>query len=230
MKQKSDKKKIFEGRCLGEGSDYIGFIKANEAKSIGTSCMIYDPIDGRTVDVLSMGEKEFFYIMRFRDDVKTIREQMRMDSETVRNICTEHGFRIPRNVLTTDFLITFRDGKSTAYSIKAGMKEFDPKSPGYEKLLIRQYIELEYWKRYNTDFRIVLRERLNRTFAINIEHCLSYYDPARVADEESMLKCLVAHKVVKIPMEKEIVRYASLAKGHETEIRTLYERWLKNGK
>lgn len=230
MKQKSDKKKILEGRCLGEGSDYIGFFKANEAKSIGTSCMIYDPIAGRTVDALSMGEKEFFYIMRYRDDVETIREQMRMDSETVRCICVKHGFRIPRNVLSTDFLITFRDGSMTAYSIKAGMKEFDPGSPGYKKLLIRQYIELEYWKQYGADFQIVLRERLNRTLAVNVEHCFSFYDPACVTDEESMLKCLVAHKVVRVPMEKEIVRYASLVKGHEPEIRTLFERWRKNGK
>lgn len=51
---KSDKSKLREGRCIGEGKGYIGFIKANEASSIGTSCMIYDPIEKRTVDVLSM--------------------------------------------------------------------------------------------------------------------------------------------------------------------------------
>ena len=69
MKQKSDAKKRQEGRCLGTGDLYVGFIKANEIGSIGTSTAVYDPIAERTVDTLSMGEKEFFWIMRFRDDV-----------------------------------------------------------------------------------------------------------------------------------------------------------------
>ena len=76
MKQKSDAKKRQEGRCLGTGNLYVGFIKANEIGSIGTSTAIYDPIAERTVDTLSMGEKEFFWIMRFRDDVAQIQEQM----------------------------------------------------------------------------------------------------------------------------------------------------------
>ena len=59
MKQKSDAKKRQEGRCLGTGNLYVGFIKANEIGSIGASTAIYDPIAERTVDTLSMGEKEF---------------------------------------------------------------------------------------------------------------------------------------------------------------------------
>ena len=56
LKRKSDKTKLAEGRCLGGGDQYIGFIKANEIGSIGTSSAVYDPIAGRTVDTLSMGE------------------------------------------------------------------------------------------------------------------------------------------------------------------------------
>ncbi len=225
MKQKSDAKKRQEGRCLGTGDLYVGFIKANEIGSIGTSTAIYDPIAGRTVDTLSMGEKEFFWIMRFRDDVEQIQEQMMLSSETVRNICEEHGFRIPRNILSTDFLITFRNGIRIAYSIKSGADGFNLDSPKYGKLLIRQYIEMEYWKRYGIDFRIVLRENLNKTLAVNIEHCMAYYDPAHVQGEEAMLKYLVAHKALAIPLDREIVRFAGLVKGNEEKVREAYRRF-----
>lgn len=226
MKQKSDVKKIQEGRCLGTGDLYVGFIKANEIGSIGTSTAIYDPIAERTVDTLSMGEKEFFWIMRFRDDVEQIQEQMMLSSETVRNICEEHGFRIPRNVLSTDFLITFRNGSRIAYSIKSGADDFNPDSPKYQTLLVRQYIEMEYWKRYGIDFRIVLRENLNKTLAVNIEHCMAYYDPAHVQNEEAMLKYLIAHKAVSVPMDREIIRFASLVKGNEGKIKETFGRWV----
>ena len=226
MKQKSDAKKLQEGRCLGAGSRYVGFIKANEIGSIGTSTAIYDPIAGRTVDTLSMGEKEFFWIMRYRDDVELIQEQMMLSSETVRKICEEHGFRAPWIVLSTDFLITFRDASRTAYSIKSSSDDFNPDSPKYGKLLIRQYIELEYWKRYGVDFRIVLRENLNKTLAVNIEHCMAYYDSAHVTGTETMLKYLVAHKAVSIPMDGEIVRFASLVRGNEEKIREAFWRYV----
>ena len=181
------------------------------------------------MDTLSMGEKEFFWIMRFRDDVAQIQEQMMLSSETVRNICEEHGFRIPRNVLSTDFLITFRNGSRIAYSIKSGTDDFNPDSPKYGKLLIRQYIEMEYWKRYGIDFRIVLRESLNKTLAVNIEHCMAYYDAAHVQSEETMLKYLVAHKAVSVPMDREIMRFAGLVRGNEQNIRETYRRY-RDGK
>ncbi|MCC2165491.1 TnsA endonuclease N-terminal domain-containing protein [Brotaphodocola catenula] len=229
MKQKSDAKKIQEGRCLGTGDRYVGFIKANEIGSIGTSTAVYDPIAERTVDTLSMGEKEFFWIMRYRDDVKLIQEQMMLSSETVRNICEEHGFRVLRNVLSTDFLITFRNDSRIAYSIKSGAEEFNPDSPKYQTLLVRQCIEMEYWTRYGIDFRIVLRENLNKTLAVNIEHCMAYYDPAHVQSEEAMLKYLVAHKAVSIPMDRESIRFAGLVKGNEEKIRETYRRY-RDGK
>lgn len=231
MKKKSDKKKLQEGRCLGEGSEYVGFLKANEAKSIGTSCAIWDPIAARTVDVLSMGEKEFFYIMRFRDDVTEIKEQMRLSQEIVEQICQNHGFRVPRHILSTDFLVTFKDGKCEAYSIKAGHDEFNRESPKYrnnpklyERLLIRQYVEKEYWRMHGVDFKIVFREDLNKILALNIEQCLSVYDSRYITHEESMLRYLVAHKIIRIPMEQRRICFTQMVKGYEAEVRRLYER------
>lgn len=166
MRQKSDKKKLQEGRCLGEGSDYVGFLKANEAKSTGTATEIYDPIADRMVDVLSMGEKYFFWIMRYRDDVKEIREQMVLNPDTVREICEKNGFRVPIKCLTTDFLISYVDESSTAYSVKRDRSVLDKsvyigREKQYEALLIRQYIEKEYWKRHGIGFRIIFGDELD---------------------------------------------------------------------
>ena len=95
--------------------------------------------------------------------------------------------------------------------------------------MVRQYIEMEYWKRYGIDFRIVLRENLNKTLAVNIEHCMAYYDPAHVQGEEAMLKYLVAHKAVSVPMDREILRFAGLVRGNEEKIRETYRRY-RDGK
>lgn len=74
MKEKSDINKLLEGRCRGQGVEYVAFKKANESHSIGTATAIYDPIAGRTVDVLSMNEFRFFMITRFDPKVVEIKE------------------------------------------------------------------------------------------------------------------------------------------------------------
>ena len=63
---------LAEKRCLGEGPDYTGFILARESGSIGTAVSVYDPIAGRKVELLSQGEAELFWIIRFRDGVKAV--------------------------------------------------------------------------------------------------------------------------------------------------------------
>lgn len=228
MRQKSDKKKLQEGRCLGEGSDYVGFLKANEAKSTGTSTQVYDPIADRMVDVLSMGEKRFFWIMRYRDDVKEIKEQMVLNPDTVRKICEKNGFRVPGRCLSTDFLVTYKDGSSVAYSVKSDRKVLDKdtyKNPGsYEELLIRQYIEKCYWEQHGVDFHIVFSNELNTVMAQNVSACMLFYDRKYVTDTESKLKYLIAHKKIWIPMEQEILNFAGLAGAARDKIEELYTK------
>lgn len=234
MRQKSDKKKLQEGRCLGEGSDYVGFLKANEAKSTGTATEIYDPIADRMVDVLSMGEKYFFWIMRYRDDVKEIREQMVLNPDTVREICEKNGFRVPIKCLTTDFLISYVDESSTAYSVKRDRSVLDKsvyigREKQYEALLIRQYIEKEYWKRHGIGFRIIFGDELDAVLAQNIAACMLFYKNEYVTDTESKLKYLLAHKSIKIEMGNEPLNFSRLAENAKEEIECLYAGVIKNG-
>ena len=58
---------------------------------------------------------------------------------------------------------------------------------------------------------------------------MAYYDSAHVTGTETMLKYLVAHKAVSIPMDGEIVRFASLVRGNEENIRETYRRY-RDGK
>ncbi|WP_288703443.1 TnsA endonuclease N-terminal domain-containing protein [uncultured Clostridium sp.] len=206
----------------------MGFIRANEAKSTGTATEIYDPIADRTVDVLSMGEKYFFWIMRYRDDVKEIREQMVLNPDTVRKICEANEFRVPIKCLTTDFLVTYKDGSSVAYSVKSDRKVLDKdtyRNPGsYEELLIRQYIEKCYWEQHGVDFRIVFSNELNTVMAQNVAACMLFYDRKYVTDTETKLKYLIAHKKIQIPMEQEILNFAGLAEAARDKLEELYTK------
>lgn len=227
MRRKSDEQKKKEGRCLGKGKDYVGQEKANESGSIGTSCMICDPIEGRVVDVLSMGEKEFYFLTRFRDDVKSIQEQMKMDDLVIlRSICFDYGFCIPRNTISTDFLITYNDQHQEAFSIKAKRSEFDANLPkyqhnpaAYQRLLIRQFIEKEYWN----------RQDINRFAPVNIQNCLAYYNQSSVSDVESMLKYLIAHKFIKVKMSEGYINFSKIATLYEDEIVQKYMEVTRHG-
>ena len=58
---------------------------------------------------------------------------------------------------------------------------------------------------------------------------MAYYDAAHVQSEETMLKYLVAHKAVSVPMDREIMRFAGLVRGNEQNIRETYRRY-RDGK
>ena len=233
---KSDKSKLREGRCIGEGKDYVGYIKANEQSSIGTSGIIYDPIAGRTVHVLSMGEREFFYTMRLNDEVISIEEQMMMSSDLVREICIKHGYRIPNHILSIDFLITFTDGSRKAYSVKADRSELDKNSRkyrnaplAYQKAMIRHHIEQEYWRMQGVDFKFVFRSELNKAFAYNVQQVLMFYDERSVTCEAHMYMWLVAHKIIKIDLSDSIICFPKLVCGMEDKVRDLFERSVAYG-
>lgn len=225
MRQKSDKKKLLEGRCLGSGSDYVGFIKANEFKNRSSASQLYDPIADRTVDVLSAGERIFFWIKRYDETTKGIYEQYALNKESINEICDDFGFRRPIHILTTDFLIEKTDGSMEAFSIKENRAVFDPETTlnqanrtKYEKLIVRQRIEKEYWDRMGVPFHIVFREELDSAYAKNIETCMAFYRGEYVTDAVSKLKFLIAHHLIDVVLEKAFVNFSKLAEKKSDEI------------
>lgn len=229
MKQKSQKAKLKEGRGLGEGKDYVGFYKANEAKSSGTASQIADPVAGRTVDVLSRGENIVFWLLRFNPAVKEIKEQYPMARDVVSEICRDAGFHIPSNILTTDFYVTYMDGSRVAISVKPTRSFLQPEKTVFERerkqrtrCLKRQWLEKKYWERFGVKFVILFTDELNHKLANNIRAVLAFYDHRKVSTVDQMYKWLIAHRFIVVDMETDYIDFARIAKENAREIADLY--------
>lgn len=226
MRQKSDASKYKENRCVEKGKDYTPWIRSNEAKSIATAALIPDPT-GRSVSALSGGERDFYYIMRYRDDVKEIEEQRALDMSMVNQICQENGFRKPSLRISTDFLVTYLDGKRTAYSVKASRAVFQPNHEDYRthperyrKLLERQVMEQEYWKQFDVGFELVFGDELDRAYADNIQTVMRFWrlEDIDITNTEDVLKYLVAHRLYALDMRGHTICFAQEASMREAEI------------
>lgn len=223
MKEKSSINKILEGRCRGAGVDYVGFKKANESHSRGASAELHDPIAGRTVDVLSNGERFLFWILRFDEHVVEIREQHLLHPQIVARAATELRLSIPKEILTSDLLVLYDNGMIVAYSVKENRGEIDPDTAKGRKNVRRQALELRHWQMLGVEFKIVFTEEMDRRKAENVESVMVYYDRNWVETPDQMYKYLIAHHAVEVDMSKRIP-FAKIARENEDQIRALYAR------
>lgn len=223
MRERRSINKLLQGRCRGSGTDYIGFKKANESRSKGASAELFDPIAGRTVDVLSNGERFLFWILRFDERSVEIREQQALHPDLVARAAAELHLRTPDDILTTDMLVLFNDGTLTAYSVKKSRSELTPYTSNGRKTIRRQSLELRHWQLLGIPFKIVFTDEMDRCRAENIERVMTYYDPVWVHTPDQMYKYLIAHHVVEIDLSGHIP-FAKIAKENEMEIRALYEK------
>ena len=128
MRRKSDKSKQKEGYGTGHGADYKPYIRTAEFNSSGTCANPVDWKTGRTVQLLSQGEKYFWYLMRWNDHVTDIREQFPLPVEDTMQIAEQYGIQHPRKgselaIMTSDFLVDFDDNTQGVFSIKASKAE-----------------------------------------------------------------------------------------------------------
>lgn len=230
---KSYKKRIEEGRCRGMGTDYVPFITAREARSKGTSSIIYDPIEERQVHTLSTVETNFYFILRWDPNVVHIREQFLLDTEYMNKIAKEFG--IPKaRYYTTDFLVDYQDGNQRAYSIKSSKYDFEMNNRTYrgkEKSLInlinRQLMEKTYWESQGVEFSIVTQEDINFDLSVNVKNVMSCYQEFRVANKVQKLMYLVAHRYVTVPMDKKRLNFQELADRVVFDIDDMYEKVIR---
>lgn len=227
---KSVKKRIAEGRCQGIGSDYVPFVMAEEAKSIGTASMIPDPIEGRDVHTLSAVETMLYWYIRWDRNVLHIREQYLMDMDLVNDIRYELGLGLTGSYYTTDFLVDYKDGTQTAFSVKWTEDLFDENSPRYRgrrkkyiSMINRQNIERIYWSRMGADFRIVTREMLDRKYASNIAFVMGYYSSACVVNTHQKLLYLIAHRIIDVPMDEGYIQPGRLLNEVDIDVDRVYE-------
>ena len=231
-RQKTNAKKIAEGRCTGIGASYVPFFKASEAKSIGTASMIPDLREGRMIHTLSATETDLYYMLRWDDMVEHIREQYLLDTNYVNEIRLGLGLKqVPANCCyTTDFLVDYKDGSQHAYSVKFKRADFNPdsiqyrgKDYKYKKMIEWQNIERLYWQTQGIGFSIVTSEDIDRVYVQNIAYALSFYDPLMIHTREQKLMYLLAHKVILIDMHKERINPKRLSEKLAVDIDSLFE-------
>lgn len=232
-RQKTNVKKIQEGRCQGIGPAYVPFYLASEAKSMGTASMIPDMIEGRMIHTLSTTETDFYWLLRWSDDTLHIREQYLLNRAYVNDVRISLGLKqVPANCCyTTDFLVDLIDGSQRAYSVKFKAADFDPNNikyagskKKYATLIERQNIERLYWESQGIPFAIITSETINRTYSKNIAYAMGFYNRLLICNSEQKLMYLIAHKIVRVDMEHEKLNPKRLLEQLDIDVDTLYEK------
>lgn len=107
--------------------------------------------------------------------------------------------------MTTDFLVTKKNNKLHAYSVKS---DRDLSKRTLEILCIEKL----YWKRNNIEFDMLFKEDVNTIFASNIRLVTEYYDESRVFDRYSNIRHNIATKKISCDMEHKILTNDDLDK------------------
>ena len=237
MKRKSEETKDRLGMGTGEGAGYKPRIEGREFNANSTTVMLRDWETKRPVELLSQGEAMYWHILRFRDDVVEVREQVKLPLEKTVSLAHELGIKHPRNektAMTTDFHIICEDGHEEAVCFKPSRRVFE-KARAVESVTL----EKEYWTREGADFSIAYKTDINVILAENIRMCSYYYDEDTIFDPYSAIKHLIIRKKVRVPMDKEELDFANLIKKHYGQIAELLnslgvsadtKRRLKGGK
>ena len=220
MREKTDARKRRDGRGIITEERYEAWKTVREAKSSGTAYAVYDPIQQRTVNLLSQGEKAVFWALRFEPRVDKIYEQFPLDRGTVDAVCDCLGYKAYQATLSTDFLVTTPE-KVIAISSKPGPEVYDPSHRSYSRMAKRLQVEKMYWEDfYGIEFQTVFSNTINRTYVQNIRDVMCYYDPKWITDTTGLLMHMIARHILRIPqecMERERIPFRAIANQIDTE-------------
>lgn len=147
-------------RGEGRGIDYIPWIKVREFSGSGNSTRVLGIKSGREHHFLSNFEASLFYIFDLDNDIEDIREQFPLlDIELAKELAEEAGIRYPSNtkddnhVLTSDYFLTYTDGREVALTIKY-----------LKDLSVRQLelfeIERRYWNKKGVQWKIITEKEM----------------------------------------------------------------------
>lgn len=223
MRRMSQKGKERERRGTGAGANYKPWIQTGEFGSKGT---VSNPIDwktGRQVQLLSQGEVIAWYLLRWDDDNLDVREQFPLDIAQTQNIAAAYGIKHPVDshgnpiVMTTDFLVTRANGEM-AISIKSDLETVSKSKRLIEKL----FIEKVYWKKQGIPFSLYTKADMNRVMADNIRNVVAFYNQEFFTDEVSLLKKLIARKLIDVDMSLPL-NFRDLLQQYKGEIR----KWIQ---
>ena len=224
-------------RGKGKGKSYKPWIEVADSNSIGTGTILKDPISGRQMHFLSLAEKYVFYKLRWEEEPVDIREQYPLDLEETNKIAEDLGF-LPAGQgkvhMTTDMLVTHKNGRLEAVSVKTSMEDIFAEDDGTVEGKRRAaraarkrqllYIEKEYWKRRGVEFRLMFYENLDPIYVHNIESVMRCYDKGKIRDDVSLVKHMIARKIICVDMTK-VLDFKNIAKTLQ-ETGKGFEQWI----
>ena len=133
--------------------------------------------------MLSGLESDYFLILDYNSEVVDIREQYPLLLDETVKLAQTMNIRHPRKpgelfptVMTTDFLITLKNGKSIARSVKPSSDLEN------ERVCKKLMLEREYWSRRGVDWKIVTEKEINRDMTMNLRWL--YYGSEELPTEE----------------------------------------------
>ena len=198
-------KKDAKGIGRGHGENYVPYLRVGDFGSKGRMHRILS-LDGRIHHFFSDLERDFYYMLLWKDNIKEIREQFPLDREITQKIADRAGIRHPADpktkvkiVMTTDFLATVFDGqaeKDVAYSVKFA------KELSGQRTREKQWLEKEYWAYKGVKWHLVTENSFDRVTARNIRFLMDYYQDNIVADIPDALLPAVVEQCLRVPHTK----------------------------
>jgi hypothetical protein len=173
-----------------------------EIPDIGVSSSVPGTEPGSYKICLSQGEKYFYLMLWWNDDVDTIETQVVLNKEDTNAIAEKLGcrkFNNGRTAMTTDFLVTMKDKTRVAYSLKASRKDIEN-----ERTKKKLEMEFLYWKARNIECHLVFKEDFDPVFCANLADVYAAYDDRFLCDDIGLVRHLIAHKKIQVDMSKPL--------------------------
>lgn len=159
---------------LGEGPDYKPWIRVQDVNSQGHSGKIEGFKSGRTHHTLSEQESCFFYLAEYSDLVIDIREQfpllpLDLSIKISKTLGVEHpkhpSSKVPI-IMTTDFLLTCRDGNNEWYEAFAVKPE-----EGLSDTRAAEKLDIErvWWELLGVPFHVFSKTKDNQIKSKNVQ-------------------------------------------------------------
>ncbi|MGF7060032.1 TnsA endonuclease N-terminal domain-containing protein [Brassicibacter mesophilus] len=178
--RKTDKYRQLENRGVGRKEEYQPFYKVHEFGSRGRVHRIMGWITRRVYQLMSDLELYYFLIRQWDgDNIIDIREQFPLlPLEETLQIAEEEGIIHPprsrknKTVMTTDFVITFKEGgllKDIAIAIKYNSDADNSRTK--EKLRLEEL----FWKKKGIDWKLVTDKEIPKRKGQNIYYIYNSY-------------------------------------------------------
>ncbi|MBD1583097.1 TnsA endonuclease N-terminal domain-containing protein [Pseudoalteromonas sp. S16_S37] len=163
---------------LGEGIDYKPWLRIQDVKSKkGQRTQVWGRKTGREHHLLSSIESQFFYLAEFSDSVVDIREQfpllpLNLSQKIAATLGVDHPtvpYSGEPNIMTTDFLLTCRQGEREFYRAVSVKPEDGIDQRTAEKL----DIERIWWELLGVEFLFFTGNEITKAQSSNIQWATS---------------------------------------------------------